>query len=1277
MKKRILYYCGIISSLLLLISTNNIAQTITSTTQGGEWGSSATWIGGIVPGLNNDVVINATVSVSVGVTVRSITISDTGALQNAYNTRPTVTTTSFFINNGIIQVIPGYYSGFYLATSGNITNNGIWAPQWTTFTGPNTKEISSANGKRFQGNFQSMDSACTIKAKTAILFANPFNLNKGTLDMQSFALTLAGGGYITNGKVVNTQDLILVEGASLATITFLGHPNLRGLVQVNSYDVVMEGTVTITDSLQNSYNSHPTLTINGSIINNGVIRVEPGYYSGFKLLTSGNITNNGIWSPQFTTFTGSDTKEISSASGKRFQGNFQNIDPACTLKAKTSLLFANPFDMSKGTFDAQSFALTFAGGGYLTNGRVINTKDLILIEGAILNAITYAGDINLRGKVQVNAYEVYMEGSVTVTDTLQNNYNSHPTLTIKGPLVNNGVIRIEPGYYSNFAVDVSGDITNNNIWSIGATRLSGTGKRTVLAKGIQGPIQATGTNVSLTGANILPRLTVLEGAYCEVAGDGTLQFLESIATGKFVNKGKIIIVTAIKTPGDYSFFGIQTKYISITGVDTLTIESYGNQVPFSFANAVKKWWRVKPVPNKVQSTFSSLTLFYNESELGNNNESTLQVFYSSDSSKTWKQLSTSMNVTRNTTSNYLTINDVPGEGDYLLSSSADPTSVSPSIITAVIGSSNIRVGAPVRLTIHYVNNSDLAAPDFLISINTGSKVHIKSVEVPMATGGYMSFPKDSLFWDNEDTTLIMYALKMAPREERTFDIIVIGDKPTLSKPLFIDPVSITAAAVVTWVAWKAGTAVVCAGIDYLGDKAIKGIKMSPSDQERYDRMVKGGVPTVLEQRKGGFRSFSEKVVATQLIKQTVALTLPGETAVSVAHTVNENVKLIAPTLRQRIFNWFYKETGLYGVETTENGNTYQPQVSNVTQKNGKLVTSWDPNEKAGPNGYGAQQFISTAGKMTYNILFENKKEASAPAYKIVIYDTLRSEFDPETVEFGRKSHEGPQYNWNITRTGNILKWEIEGIELPPNVVPPEGEGWVSYTVSPKKSLASGVDLKNRATIVFDLNQPITTNEYSNRLDFTPPTTVMSQLSPAVTNDKITVRWISNDGINGSGVESAILYMSVDNGPFNLVGVSNSDSLIINALSGTHNYAFYALANDYVGNVETVHPTPNSTQIINSVDYGNEGIPTTYSLSQNYPNPFNPLTNIQYSIKESGRIELAVFNILGQKVKTLVDEFKNAGSYSAIFDASKLASGIYIYRIKVNNFIDSKKLILLK
>jgi hypothetical protein len=88
-------------------------------------------------------------------------------------------------------------------------------------------------------------------------------------------------------------------------------------------------------------------------------------------------------------------------------------------------------------------------------------------------------------------------------------------------------------------------------------------------------------------------------------------------------------------------------------------------------------------------------------------------------------------------------------------------------------------------------------------------------------------------------------------------------------------------------------------------------------------------------------------------------------------------------------------------------------------------------------------------------------------------------------------------------------------------------------------------------------------------------------------------------------------------------------------------------------------------------------PGTFSISQNYPNPFNPATKITYSIPNSSQVIIKVYDILGNEVATLKNERMQEGRYEITFDASALSSGVYFYRISANEFVDTKKMILMK
>ncbi len=121
----------------------------------------------------------------------------------------------------------------------------------------------------------------------------------------------------------------------------------------------------------------------------------------------------------------------------------------------------------------------------------------------------------------------------------------------------------------------------------------------------------------------------------------------------------------------------------------------------------------------------------------------------------------------------------------------------------------------------------------------------------------------------------------------------------------------------------------------------------------------------------------------------------------------------------------------------------------------------------------------------------------------------------------------------------------------------------------------------------------------------------------------------------------------------------------NLETGKYNYRLKQI--DFNGNFE-YFDLPEAVTI---------GVPDKFFVDQNYPNPFNPLTTIAYGIPQSGNVTLKIFDMAGREIKTLVNEFKEAGYYVAKFDGSSLASGTYIYRIESGNFVSAKKMVLLK
>ena len=190
------------------------------------------------------------------------------------------------------------------------------------------------------------------------------------------------------------------------------------------------------------------------------------------------------------------------------------------------------------------------------------------------------------------------------------------------------------------------------------------------------------------------------------------------------------------------------------------------------------------------------------------------------------------------------------------------------------------------------------------------------------------------------------------------------------------------------------------------------------------------------------------------------------------------------------------------------------------------------------------------------------------------------------------------------------------------------------------------------------------------IDYTIPVELVS-FNASVIRDEVELSWMTATETNNQGFE--IERMNVG-GVFEQVGYvtgfgtttePQSYSFIDSKLdAGSYTYRLKQI--DFDGSYEY------SNEI--NVDFE---LPLQYALEQNYPNPFNPNTKISYSIPEDGFVKLAVYNLLGEVVATIVNAFQKADRYEVNFNASGLSSGVYLYKIEASNYTASKKLVLMK
>ncbi|HEX7356665.1 MAG TPA: T9SS type A sorting domain-containing protein [Ignavibacteriaceae bacterium] len=150
--------------------------------------------------------------------------------------------------------------------------------------------------------------------------------------------------------------------------------------------------------------------------------------------------------------------------------------------------------------------------------------------------------------------------------------------------------------------------------------------------------------------------------------------------------------------------------------------------------------------------------------------------------------------------------------------------------------------------------------------------------------------------------------------------------------------------------------------------------------------------------------------------------------------------------------------------------------------------------------------------------------------------------------------------------------------------------------------------------------------------------------------------------------------------------SQTEKMIENINRGTEKEATFSFDVEYnIGNTkaDTIEfiITNNQSVYLTKQFILQYSFPIEYKLEQNYPNPFNPTTKIRYSIPSVGpelqNVNLTVYDILGNQIKTLVDEPQKTGYHEIDFNTSSLASGVYIYRLSAGNFVSVKKMMVLK
>jgi hypothetical protein len=174
---------------------------------------------------------------------------------------------------------------------------------------------------------------------------------------------------------------------------------------------------------------------------------------------------------------------------------------------------------------------------------------------------------------------------------------------------------------------------------------------------------------------------------------------------------------------------------------------------------------------------------------------------------------------------------------------------------------------------------------------------------------------------------------------------------------------------------------------------------------------------------------------------------------------------------------------------------------------------------------------------------------------------------------------------------------------------------------------------------------------------------------------------ANVGLNYNALDSLVAFAdTLQENEYTAESWASFATALASAKSAmAQNYSAAVSAAEALGNVKSnlLAALAGLIKVGTRVDEDNSTSPQVLSLSQNYPNPFNPATQISYALPKSGYLSLKVYNLLGEEVATLFEGIRPAGNYVATFDGRELVSGVYLYRLKTDRLMITRKLMVSK
>lgn len=333
----------------------------------------------------------------------------------------------------------------------------------------------------------------------------------------------------------------------------------------------------------------------------------------------------------------------------------------------------------------------------------------------------------------------------------------------------------------------------------------------------------------------------------------------------------------------------------------------------------------------------------------------------------------------------------------------------------------------------------------------------------------------------------------------------------------------------------------------------------------------------------------------------------------------------------------------------------------------------DPNEIVGPGGFGPDHYRqSDNAAYPYVIRYENDPEqATAPAQEVIITHQLDTDHDWSTFELGtfgfgdlnvnvpaglqdyqtrvtyHNQDNSPlfvDFSASLNRQTGMVTWAMRSVDpetgalpdgvfdgfLPVNDDSARGEGFVQYAIQPKSNLASGTRFDHQASIIFDINDPILTNVFTNIIDDLTPASSVGALAATSGTTTFPVTWTGNDGSDGSGIATFDVFVSDNDGAYSL-WLDNTTLNTSNFVGQNgHTYRFYTVATDNVGLTELAPPVADATTSVNVVPQLQIGGPAVTWTKKDPPVSVVPQLIVGESNDLGGGVLTISMNAVGKK-----------------------------------------------